>query len=64
MGAHCVKAVIEKAGIDPAMVDDCIFGAAAQQGTQSYNLGVYVVWLAVYLKPQQVWRLSDNAPQA
>lgn len=39
MGGHCVKAVIKKAGIDPAMVDDCIFGAAAQQGTQSYNLG-------------------------
>ena len=39
MGGHCVKAVIEKAGIDPTMVDDCIFGAAAQQGTQSYNLG-------------------------
>ncbi len=39
MGGHCVRAVIEKAGIDPAMVDDCIFGAAAQQGTQSYNLG-------------------------
>tara|TARA_S200000501_G_scaffold205790_1_gene193480 strand:+ start:1780 stop:2982 length:1203 start_codon:yes stop_codon:yes gene_type:complete len=39
MGGHCVKAVIEKGGIDPAMVDDCIFGAAAQQGTQSYNLG-------------------------
>ena len=39
MGGHCVKAVIEKAGIDPAMIDDCIFGAAAQQGTQSYNLG-------------------------
>lgn len=39
MGGHCVQAVIEKAGIDPAMVDDCIFGAAAQQGTQGYNLG-------------------------
>lgn len=39
MGGHCVRAVIEKSGIDPALVDDCIFGAAAQQGTQSYNLG-------------------------
>ena len=39
MGGHCVKAVIEKAGIDPALVEDCIFGAAAQQGTQAYNLG-------------------------
>ncbi|MCG8316025.1 MAG: acetyl-CoA C-acyltransferase [Pseudomonadales bacterium] len=39
MGGHCVKAVIEKSGIDPALVEDCIFGAAAQQGTQAYNLG-------------------------
>lgn len=39
MGGHVVRAVIEKAGIDPKLVDDCLFGAAAQQGTQSYNLG-------------------------
>ena len=39
MGGHVVKAVVERAGIDPALVEDCIFGAAAQQGTQAYNLG-------------------------
>ena len=39
MGGHVVKAAIAKAGIDPALVEDCIFGAAAQQGTQAYNLG-------------------------
>ena len=39
LGGHVVKAVIEKSGIDPALVEDCIFGAAAQQGTQAYNLG-------------------------
>ena len=39
LGGHVVRAVIERAGIDPALVDDCIFGAAAQQGTQGYNLG-------------------------
>lgn len=39
MGGHCVKAVIEQAGIEPGSVDDCLFGAAAQQGTQAYNLG-------------------------
>lgn len=39
MGGHVVKTVVEKAGIDPATVEDCIFGAAAQQGTQAYNLG-------------------------
>lgn len=39
MGGHVVRAVVEKAGIDPKLVDDCLFGAAAQQGTQAYNLG-------------------------
>ncbi|MCB1615846.1 MAG: acetyl-CoA C-acyltransferase, partial [Pseudomonadales bacterium] len=36
---HCVRAVIEKTGLDPALVDDVLIGAAAQQGTQAYCLG-------------------------
>jgi len=39
MGGHVVRAAVQRAGIDPAEVDDCIFGAAAQQGTQAYNIG-------------------------
>ena len=39
MGGHVVRAAVERAGIDPAEVDDCLFGAAAQQGTQGYNIG-------------------------
>ena len=39
MGGHVARAAIARAGIDPAEVDDCIFGAAAQQGTQAYNVG-------------------------
>jgi len=39
MGGHAVRAAIERAGLDPAEIDDCIFGAAAQQGTQAYNIG-------------------------
>ncbi|NKI17718.1 acetyl-CoA C-acyltransferase [Spongiibacter sp. KMU-166] len=39
MGGHAVRAAVQKAGIDPALVEDVIMGAAAQQGTQSYNLG-------------------------
>lgn len=39
LGGHAVRAVVERAGIDPAAVEDVIVGAAAQQGTQSYNLG-------------------------
>lgn len=39
LGGHVVRAVVEKAGIDPVRVEDCVFGAAALQGTQAYNIG-------------------------
>ncbi|MES2246431.1 MAG: acetyl-CoA C-acyltransferase [Pseudomonadota bacterium] len=39
LGGHVVRAVVERAGIEPGEVDDVLMGAAAQQGTQSYNLG-------------------------
>lgn len=39
LSGACVREVVKRAGIDPAEVDDCIFGAASQQGTQSYNIG-------------------------
>ncbi|MBA6414263.1 acetyl-CoA C-acyltransferase [Parahaliea sp. F7430] len=39
LGGHVVRAAVERAGVDPSMVDDVIMGAAAQQGTQAYNLG-------------------------
>ncbi|NQX88911.1 MAG: acetyl-CoA C-acyltransferase [Halioglobus sp.] len=39
MGGHVVRAAIERAGIAPAEVDDCVFGVAAPQGTQGYNVG-------------------------
>jgi acetyl-CoA C-acetyltransferase len=39
MGGHVVRTAVERAGIDPAEVEDCIFGAAGQQGTQGYNIG-------------------------
>ena len=39
LGGHVIKAALERAGVAPAEVDDVILGAAAQQGTQAYNLG-------------------------
>lgn len=44
LGGHVVRAVVERAGIDPAEVEDVIIGAAAQQGNQSYNLGRLCVY--------------------
>ena len=34
LAAHAIRAAVERAGIDPAEVDDCVIGAAMQQGVQ------------------------------
>ena len=39
MGGHVVREAVKRAGIEPGEVDDVLIGAAAQQGTQAYNLG-------------------------
>jgi acetyl-CoA C-acetyltransferase/acetyl-CoA acyltransferase len=39
LAAHALKAAVERAGIEGAEVDDVIWGAALQQGTQAMNLG-------------------------
>ena len=39
LGGHAIRHAVERAGIDPADVDDCIIGAVSQQGTQAYNIG-------------------------
>ena len=39
LGGHVVQHAVQRAGIDPAEVDDVILGAAAPQGTQGYNIG-------------------------
>jgi acetyl-CoA C-acetyltransferase len=39
LGGPVVRAAVERAGIEAAMVEDVLMGAAAQQGTQAYNLG-------------------------
>ena len=39
MCSHAINAAVTRAGVDPAEIDDCIIGAAMQQGTQTMNLG-------------------------
>ena len=39
LGGHVVRAVVERAGVEPGEVEDVIMDAAAQQGTQGYNIG-------------------------
>jgi acetyl-CoA C-acetyltransferase len=38
LGAHAIRAAVERAGIDPAEVQDVVFGAALQQGSQAGNI--------------------------
>ena len=39
LGSYAVKEAIQRAGVDPTEVEDCIMGAALQQGSQSPNIG-------------------------
>ena len=39
LGGHVVRAAVERSGVDPALFEDCVIGAVALQGTQSYNIG-------------------------
>ena len=34
-----IRHAVERAGIDPGEIDDCIIGCAMQQGTQTFNIG-------------------------
>lgn len=42
LSSFAVKAAVQRAGIDPTEIDDCIIGAALQQGAQGMNLGRHV----------------------
>ncbi|HVJ03639.1 MAG TPA: acetyl-CoA C-acyltransferase, partial [Sphingomonas sp.] len=38
LASHSIRAAVERAGVDPAEVDDVVFGAALQQGAQASNI--------------------------
>ena len=46
LSSFAVEAAVKRAGVDPAEIDDCIWGAAIQQGTQAANLGRQVALAA------------------
>ena len=45
LGAHVIKAVVERTGIDPEVVDDVIFGCVDTIGPQAGNIA-RSAWLA------------------
>jgi len=39
LSAVAIKAAVERAGVSPEEIDDCVWGSALQQGTQGSNIG-------------------------
>ncbi|MGH9247053.1 MAG: acetyl-CoA C-acetyltransferase [Acidimicrobiales bacterium] len=52
IGAHVLAAIVDRTGIDPAAVDDVIFGCVGQIGAQAWNVGRNA-WLSAGL-PEEV----------
>ncbi len=46
LSAHVLKALAERSGIDPALVDDVIWGCVGQVGEQTFDIGRNVVLAA------------------
>lgn len=46
LASYAVNAALSRAGVDAGEVEDCLFGAALQQGTQFANLGRQVAMAA------------------
>ena len=67
MAAHVIRALVERTGIDPAVVDDVILGAANQAGEDNRNVGRMAALLAgmpVEVAGQTVNRLCGSGLQA
>jgi acetyl-CoA C-acetyltransferase len=39
MGGHAIRHAVARAGIEPAEIDDVVFGCANQQGNTGFNVG-------------------------
>jgi acetyl-CoA C-acetyltransferase len=52
LGAHVLRAVVDRAGVDPAVVDDVIMGCVSQVGPQSLDIA-RTAWLSAGL-PESV----------
>jgi 3-oxoadipyl-CoA thiolase len=67
LAAHVIRALIQRTGIDPAAVEDVIFGAANQAGEDNRNVARMALLLAglpVAVAGQTVNRLCGSGLQA
>src|SRR5688572_8336949 len=67
LAAHVVSALVDRTGVDPALVDDVILGAANQAGEDNRNVGRMAALLAglpIEVAGQTVNRLCGSGLQA
>ena len=67
MAAHVIRALVERAGVDPSTIDDVILGAANQAGEDNRNVGRMAALLAglpIEVAGQTVNRLCGSGLQA
>ncbi|HEX7196320.1 MAG TPA: thiolase family protein [Candidatus Limnocylindria bacterium] len=67
LAAHVIRALVERTGIDPTLIDDVILGAANQAGEDNRNVGRMAALLAglpVEVGGQTVNRLCGSGLQA
>src|SRR5687767_7688193 len=67
LAATVVKAIVQRTGLDPSLVDDVIFGCANQAGEDNRNVGRMALLLAglpVSVPGQTVNRLCGSGLQA
>ncbi len=67
LAAHVIRALVDRTGVDPAIIDDVILGAANQAGEDNRNVGRMAALLAglpVEVPGQTVNRLCGSGLQA
>src|SRR5688572_11867128 len=67
LAAHVISALVDRTGIDPALIDDVILGAANQAGEDNRNVGRMAALLAglpIEVAGQTVNRLCGSGLQA
>ena len=60
LAAHTVRALVERTGIDPALVEDVIMGCVMQVGDQAVNIGRNAALAAGF--PETVGRHLGRPP--
>ena len=68
LAAETLKAIVDRTGIDPALVDDVVMGCVMQVGEQAINIGRNAVlaagWPETRCRPPPIDRQCGSSQQA